>query len=82
MLCGLPRRDRRRTSKKARLAYPLSTFTYVIVPKTSPKRDLLSRFINSAMTGGQKFGPALDFARIPGVVLKAAKNTVKSLRQG
>jgi hypothetical protein len=31
------------------------------------------------MTTGQKYGPALDFAPLPKVVLKAARATLSSL---
>jgi phosphate transport system substrate-binding protein len=68
--------------KSDKLAYPLSTFTYVMVPKVSPKRDLLRKFILYAMTQGQKFGPALDFAAIPKVVYRAAVKTVSKTLQG
>jgi phosphate transport system substrate-binding protein len=68
--------------KSDKLAYPLSTFTYVIVPKVSPKRDILRKFILYAMTQGQKFGPALDFAPIPKVVYRAAVSTVSKTLQG
>jgi phosphate transport system substrate-binding protein len=66
-------------SKKYRIAYPISTFTYVIVPKAAPQKELLGSFINYALTAGQKFGAALDFAPIPKVVLKASEKSVKSL---
>jgi phosphate transport system substrate-binding protein len=68
--------------KSVKLAYPLSTFTYVMVPKVSPKRDILRKFILYAMTAGQKFGPALDFAPIPKVVYRAAVRTVSRTLQG
>jgi phosphate transport system substrate-binding protein len=68
--------------KSKKSAYPLSTFSYVIVPKTTPKKDLLSKFILYAMGAGQKFGAALDFAPIPKVVLNAGKATVKQFQQG
>lgn len=66
-------------SKKFRIAYPISTFTYVIVPKAAPQKQLLASFINYALTAGQKFGAALDFAPIPKVVLKASQKAVKGL---
>jgi phosphate transport system substrate-binding protein len=66
-------------SKKFRIAYPISTFTYAIVPKGAPQKQLIASFVNYAMTAGQKFGAALDFAPIPKVVLKASQKTVKSL---
>lgn len=68
--------------KRNKSAYPLSTFSYVIVPKTTPKKDDLSKFILYAMGPGQKFGAALDFAPIPKAVLKAGKATVKQFVQG
>jgi phosphate transport system substrate-binding protein len=60
-------------------AYPLSTFTYAIVPKVSSSASLLKQFITYALTTGQKYGPALDFAPIPKVVVSAAEKTIKSL---
>ncbi len=68
--------------KKLKSAYPLSTFTYVIVPKTTAKKALLTKFIQYAVGAGQKFGAALDFAPVPKTVLKAAKKTVKQFQQG
>jgi phosphate transport system substrate-binding protein len=65
--------------KRLKKAYPLSTFTYAIVPHSAPKAGLLAKFILYAMTSGQKFGPALDFAHIPKVVYKAGLKTLKSL---
>jgi phosphate transport system substrate-binding protein len=67
-------------SKKLKKAYPISTFTYAIVPKSSPKKDLLAKFILYALADGQKFGAALDFAPIPKVVHDAGVATAKSLQ--
>jgi phosphate transport system substrate-binding protein len=66
-------------SKKLKKAYPISTFTYVIVPKDSGKKDALSKFIQYALGDGQKFGAALDFAPIPAKVKAAAQRTLSSL---
>jgi phosphate transport system substrate-binding protein len=66
-------------SKKYKFAYPISTFTYVIVPKGSPKKSLLSTFINYVITKGQAFGPALDFPPIPGVVRSAVRTSLNNL---
>jgi phosphate transport system substrate-binding protein len=60
-------------------AYVISTFTYVIVPTTASKGTPLKQFIFYALTGGQQFGPALDFARIPTVVLKASESTLNKI---
>jgi phosphate transport system substrate-binding protein len=65
--------------KKFSSAYPISTFTYCIAPHGAPQKQLLSEFILYAMTIGQKYGPALDFAPLPKVVLKAGKRTLASL---
>jgi phosphate transport system substrate-binding protein len=65
--------------KKAKLAYPLSTFTYAIVPTTSPKASMLKSFIGYAMGDGQKYGPVLDFAPIPKVVLNASRATLNKI---
>jgi phosphate transport system substrate-binding protein len=67
-------------SKSAKIAYPISTFTYAIVPKSGNKQlSLLRAFINYALTTGQKTGPSLDFAPLPKVVLTKDKATVKTL---
>ena len=65
--------------KSAKIAYPISTFTYAIVPKGAKQAGLLKQFINYALTTGQHFGAALDFAPIPKIVLAAAKKAVGSL---
>jgi phosphate transport system substrate-binding protein len=63
-------------------AYPISTFSYIIVPSTTPKKGLLSKFIFYALGAGQKFGAALDFAPIPKVVHTAGINTARKFQQG
>ncbi|MDQ6775753.1 MAG: phosphate ABC transporter substrate-binding protein PstS [Actinomycetota bacterium] len=63
----------------ATIAYPISTFTYVIVPNNTAKASLLQSFISYALTTGQAFGAKLDFAPIPSAVLSAATNTLNSL---
>jgi phosphate transport system substrate-binding protein len=66
-------------SKKLPKAYPICTFTYAIVPKSSPKKDDLAKFIKYAIGDGQKFGAALDFAPLPARVKNAASRTADSL---
>ena len=68
--------------KRDKLAYPLSTYTYVIVPKTSSKRVGIASFIHYALTTGQQFGAALDFASIPSGILSADMSAVNALQQG
>jgi phosphate transport system substrate-binding protein len=62
--------------RRARSAYPISTFSYVIVPTNAPQGALLRQFIGYALTGGQSFGPRLDFAPLPGDVRRAAQATL------
>jgi phosphate transport system substrate-binding protein len=64
---------------KAANAYPISTFTYAIVPHNAPQKGFVQQFINYAITKGQAYGAALDFAPLPKVVLTAAKKAVGSL---
>jgi phosphate transport system substrate-binding protein len=56
-------------------AYPISTFTYVLVPKnlSSNIATALKAFIGWALTDGQTYGPKLDFAPLPSNVVTAAK---------
>jgi phosphate transport system substrate-binding protein len=60
-------------------AYPISTFTYVIAPHDAPQKGFIQQFVNYAITKGQAYGAALDFAPLPKVVLTAAKKAVGSL---
>jgi phosphate transport system substrate-binding protein len=66
--------------KAAKRAYPISTFTYAIVPTDAPQADPLKEFISFAIgSKGQSYGAALDFAPLPPVVLAAAQKAVNSL---
>ncbi|MFN8163467.1 MAG: extracellular solute-binding protein [Solirubrobacterales bacterium] len=65
--------------KKAKTAYPISTFTYAIVPHNAAQKGFLQQFLNYCITKGQAYGAALDFAPLPRVVLNAAKSAIGSL---
>jgi phosphate transport system substrate-binding protein len=61
---------------RAKNAYPICTFTYVIVPlKTGHAADL-KKFVGWALTKGQTFGPPLRFVPLTKLVQKAAQKTV------
>lgn len=60
-------------------AYPISTFTYAIVPHNAPQKQFLQQFVKYCVTIGQKYGAALDFAPLPKVVKQAALNSIASL---
>jgi phosphate transport system substrate-binding protein len=62
-------------AKTQKLAYPICTFTYVIIPKQTSKAAELKRFVNWTLTKGQTSGPKLLFSPIPKVVLKASLKT-------
>lgn len=62
--------------------YPLSTFTYAIVPQKSPKADLLKPFLLYAIGPGQRFGAALQFAPLPTKIIAADKATIARLTKG
>jgi phosphate transport system substrate-binding protein len=64
------------------IAYPISTFTYVIVPKQTSKATALRKFIFYGLTAGQPLGKKLGFAPIPKVVLVAAEKTLTQIRTG
>jgi phosphate transport system substrate-binding protein len=66
-------------SKRQPLAYPICTFTYVIVPTKTAKAGELKQFVRWALTKGQSAGPRLLFSPIPKVVLKASVKTLNSV---
>jgi phosphate transport system substrate-binding protein len=67
--------------KSAPLAYPISTFTYVIVPTQTSHAAELRKLIFWALTQGQKpqYEAKLMFAPLPKMVLVAAEKTLKTI---
>ena len=63
-------------AKSQPLAYPICTFTYIIIPKQTGKASDLKKFVRWALTQGQSDGPKLLFQPIPKVVLKASLKTL------
>jgi phosphate transport system substrate-binding protein len=64
-------------------AYPISTFTYVIVPTNSgDKAADLRKFIYWAVTAGQKFGPPLYFVPLPSSVNGFIYRELKKVQAG
>ena len=63
----------------AATAYPLSTYTYAIVPKTSSKVAELKSFLTYAITDGQQFGPDLGFPPLPSAVVSSDKTEIASI---
>ena len=63
------------------LAYPISTFTYVIAPTSSSKAKDLRKFIYWATTRGQSYGPPLLFAPLPTQVQSYANRLINQIKQ-
>jgi len=57
-------------------AYPICTFTWVILPIKSNKASELKPFVKWALTKGQSFGPKLLFVKVPDAVQKAGLKTL------
>ena len=65
--------------KSAKIAYPISTFTYIIAPTNAPQGGLLKSFVQFALGTGHSYGLNLDFAPLPKVVVKADKAAANRL---
>jgi phosphate transport system substrate-binding protein len=65
-----------------KLAYPISTYTYIIVPAQSSKASELRKMIFWALTVGDKqYGPKLIFVpKFPTKVLVAAEKALKKIQ--
>jgi phosphate transport system substrate-binding protein len=59
--------------------YPISTFTYALVPEGSSKAKTLRDFLTYATGPGQKFGEKLQFAPLPPRVLDAGRKTIAKI---
>jgi phosphate transport system substrate-binding protein len=66
-------------SRKFANAWPLSTFTYVIVPLQTQKAKEIKNFVSWALTHGQTPIRRLVFAPMPLVVVKAANKTLAKI---
>jgi phosphate transport system substrate-binding protein len=65
--------------KRKTKAYPISTFTYALVPTNAKQGDLLKSFIGYAITSGQNFGPSLHFSPLPESIVDADEITLNSI---
>jgi phosphate transport system substrate-binding protein len=63
-----------------KLAYPIATYTYVIVPLKTPKATELRRFIFWAVTKGQAYGGPILFAPIPRKALVVAERAIAQIK--
>src|SRR5438270_3098371 len=70
------------TDQPGKDAWPISTFTYLLVYKDMPdaaKGEALLRFLWWAEHDGQKLAPALEYAPLPGPVVTKVENTLRNL---
>jgi len=65
--------------KRFARAYPICTYTYVILRTQSAKANLLKPFVTWALTSGQQSGPPLIFQPIPKYVVTKGKATLKKV---
>jgi phosphate transport system substrate-binding protein len=66
--------------KKFQRAYPISTYSYVLLPLKTSKAAQLKAFVTWAVTSGQAFGRKLIFEPIPGYVVTRVKTQLKRVR--
>jgi phosphate transport system substrate-binding protein len=62
-------------------AYPLSTFTYAVVPERTGKAAALRPFLRCAIVPGQRFAAALQFAELPPAILEANRTTIARIKE-
>ncbi len=63
----------------AKTAYPISTFTYALVPQNSAKIPALKQFLTYAVTTGQQYATELEFAPLPKNVVAKDRSIINGL---
>jgi phosphate transport system substrate-binding protein len=66
-------------NKKYANAYPISTYTYVDVQKSSGSASSLKKLIGWAVTKGQSYGPKLIFQPLPAAVVSFDKKQITKI---
>jgi phosphate transport system substrate-binding protein len=61
---------------RAKKAYPICTFTWVITPLKTGKAADLKKFVRWALNSGQTYGPKLLFVPVPKAVKQAGLKTL------
>ena len=60
-------------------AYPICTYSYVLLRTQSSKAAMLKPFVTWALTTGQQYGPSLVFQPVPAYVVARGKATLKKV---
>ncbi len=68
-------------NKQLTIAYPICTFTYVVVPEAAKQASVLKQFLSWALQKGQTYGASLYFIPIPKVVQKVSLQLVNQIQQ-
>jgi len=70
------------TNAPGKGAYPIASFTYLLVYRDQTNKDkgtALINFLRWAVTDGEKFAPALDYAPLPGGLATKVLATIDSM---
>jgi len=71
------------TNAKGKEAYPISTFTWLLVPakfSDNAKRDAIKGFVSWMLADGQNFAEALSYARLPKEVVAKEKRALTNIQ--
>jgi phosphate transport system substrate-binding protein len=71
------------TNAPGKDAYPISSFTYLLIPeqsKDSAKGKILADFLSWMVTDGQKMTNALSYSPLPDSVVKKVKEVIKQVK--
>jgi len=63
-------------------AYPISSFTYLLIYQQQSKRDVgehVKQFINWALHDGQQYAPPLNYAPLPAQVVELASKQLDTV---
>jgi phosphate transport system substrate-binding protein len=70
-------------SRQGQDAYPISSFTWIIVPVKSAdasKKQALLAFLNWGLTDGQTFADNLPYSRLPDAVVKKTLSALSQIQ--
>ncbi len=70
------------TNSEAKQAYPISSFTYLLVPQTMPKEkgQKILEFLNWALSQGQAMTGVMHYAPLPDKVVAKAKLNIQKIQ--
>jgi phosphate transport system substrate-binding protein len=71
------------TNAPGKTAYPISTFTWLLVPakiNDAPKRDAIKNFLKWMLTDGQGYNEQLSYAKLPKEVVEKEKKAINSVQ--